>query len=296
MSTGKSSFFVQFPHPGGEHNPPTDAMPWNVGDHRRKFLRAPGRYVDTDGHVASTGLAFWGEWEPPSRVVQRWPKSGRLPRAVHEPYWTTPHGTGFRQNTDPWIWGENMFYSCCKQVVGPERRPTSMQSLTPGSVICFGSTVDRQFCVDTVLVVASAEPWVAANAEELDANDAFIACTARSVASNPDDIDVKLTLYRGATIDEPINGMYSFVPARRADHGTPRFPRPPINIRGLINPENRQSTWGSKRPLDLDAVRTAWIAAKEQVVEAGLALAVSLDVPPREGPVEPLRASSRNRC
>ncbi len=170
------------------------------------------------------------------------------------------------------------------------------RELTPGSVICFGSTVDRQFCVDTVLVVASAEPWVAADADKLDANDAFIACTARSVASNPGDIDVKLTLYRGATIDQPINGMYSFVPARRADHGTPRFPRPHISIRGLINPENRQSTWGSKRPLDLDAVRNAWIAAREQVLEAGLVLAVSLDVPPRERSAEPLSRSARNRC
>jgi hypothetical protein len=130
--------------------------------------------------------------------------------------------------------------------------------------------------VDTVLVVASAQqPWVAADAEKLDADDAFIACTAHFVASNPDDLDVKFTLYRGATIDEPINGMC---------------------IQGLMNPENRQSTWGSKRPLDLNGVRTAWIAAEEQVVEAGLVLAVSLDVPPRERPTEPLTASARNRC
>jgi hypothetical protein len=90
-------------------------MPWNVDDHRRKFLRAPGRYLDTDGRAASADLVFWGEWEPPSRVVRRWPRSGRLPRALHEPYWATPQGTEFRQNTDPWIWGQNMFYSCCKQ-------------------------------------------------------------------------------------------------------------------------------------------------------------------------------------
>jgi hypothetical protein len=40
MSDEERCFFVQFPHPGGEHNPPTDIMPWNVHDHRRKFLRA----------------------------------------------------------------------------------------------------------------------------------------------------------------------------------------------------------------------------------------------------------------
>ena len=38
--------FVQFPHPGSEHTPRParlgTVMPWNTGDHRRKFLRAHG--------------------------------------------------------------------------------------------------------------------------------------------------------------------------------------------------------------------------------------------------------------
>lgn len=38
--------FVQFPHPGGEHVPAMDEMPWNVGPHRRHFLISRGRYPD----------------------------------------------------------------------------------------------------------------------------------------------------------------------------------------------------------------------------------------------------------
>ncbi len=61
-----------------------------------------------------------------------------------------------------------MIYSVCKQITGPDRTPTAMQRLTPGSVICFGSTIDQEFCLDTVFVVASAEPWTAASATEPD--------------------------------------------------------------------------------------------------------------------------------
>jgi hypothetical protein len=94
---------------------------------------------------------------------------------------------GFRQNTDPWVWGDRMIYSNCKQVFGPERRPTFMQRLTQrltrGSVIRFGSTIDGEFCVDTVFVVASAEPWVPAEVADLDVEDAFKTCTGGPITA-----------------------------------------------------------------------------------------------------------------
>jgi hypothetical protein len=63
-------------------------MPWNVGPHGRRFLAAPGRYVEApDAGDAPTAaeLAFWGEWDPPSRIERTWRASGRLPRALHRP-------------------------------------------------------------------------------------------------------------------------------------------------------------------------------------------------------------------
>jgi hypothetical protein len=289
-----TGFFVQFPHPGGEHNPPTDDMPWNTADHRRKFLVAPSRYLDSDDQIGEADLGFWGEWEPPSRVERRWPASGRLPRALHRPYWVEPATGGFRQNTDPWVWGDRMIYSNCKQITGPERRPTSMQRLTRGSVICFGSTIDGEFCADTVFVIASAEPWVPAEAADLDVDDAFKTCTGRSIARGRD-AHLSLILYRGATVDDPVESMFSFVPARRADAANPRFPRPPIQS-GFINPSSRQSTWGSKRPLSMDTLRDTWEAVRHQVLAADLLLAVRLQTPDRERNDVAVPETARQRC
>jgi hypothetical protein len=288
--------FVQFPHPGGEHNPPTDDIPWNTADHGRKFLVAPGRYLDGDDRVREAELVFWGEWEAPSRVECRWPAFGRLPRALHRPYWTEPARSGFRQNTDPWVWGDRMLYSNCKQITGPERRPTSMQRLTRGSVICFGSTINGEFCVDTVFVVASAEPWVPAEVADLDVNDAFKTCTGGSITAGERDAHLSLTLYRGATVDDSVEGMFSFIPARRADAADARFPRPPVRLPGMINPFNRQSTWGSKRPLPMDTLRDTWEAVRHQVLAADLLLAVRLHTPERQGNDAAVPETARQRC
>lgn len=277
--TDATAFFVQFPHPGGEHHPPIDDMPWNVTNHRRKFLVARGRHLDADDRVGEGDLAFWGEWEPPSRIERRWPAEGRLPRALHRPYWNRPATDGFRQNTDPWVWGERMLYSNCKQITGPQRRPTSMQALTRGSVICFGSTIDGDFCVDTVLVVASAEPWVPAEADDLRIDDAFKICTGQSITTAPRDAHLRLTLYRGATVDDPVEGMFSFVPARRADEADPRFCRPSVRLPGWIKPGSRQSTWGSKRPVPIETIHDAWGSIREQVLARDLLLATRIGTP-----------------
>ena len=289
-----TGFLVQFPHPGGEHNPRSDEMPWNTDQHRRKFLVTPGRYLDADRRAGEAELVFWGEWEPPSRVVARWPRHGRLPRSLHQPFWAEPTTKAFRQNTDPWIFGKRMIYSNCKQVLGQERRRTSMQGLTPASVICFGSTIDDEFCVDTVLVVASAEPWIPADVDCLDLDAAFKICTGRSVATRSSDAQASLTLYRGATVDEPVEGMFSFVPARLAHGEDPRFSRPPVHSK-FINPANRQSTWGSKRPLSMDTVRRTWETLCDQVVDAGLLLGVGFQTPVRERGDTTVAVSTRQR-
>jgi hypothetical protein len=289
-------FFVQFPHPGGEHKPPGDTMPWNIGDHRRKFLVAPGSFVNSERHLREAQLVFWGEWEPPSRMERRWPAYGRLPRCLHRPYWTEPATRGYRQNTDPWVFGERMIYSNCRQTTGPGRRATSMQRLTRGSVICFGSTIDGEFCVDTVFVVASAEPWVPAEVAELDVDDAFKTCTGCSITTAGRDAHLSLTLYRGATLDEPVDGMFSFVPARLADADDPRFRRPVIQLPESIDPSIRRSTWGSKRRQALETLRDRWEEVRRQVLAADLLLAVRLQTPDRETRPAPVPETVRQRC
>lgn len=294
---GETVFFVQFPHPGPEHNPPTGDMHWNTHNHHhRKFLIAPGRYLDGDRRIRETELVFWGEWEPPSRVERRWPASGRLPRALHRPYWADPASEGFRQNTDPWVFGDRMLYSNCRQLTS-QRRPNSMQHLTPGSVICFGSTIQGEFCLDTVFVVASAERWTPAGAADLDVDDAFKVCTAHSLMTKKGDAYLPLTLYRGATVDDPVEGMFSFVPASRANVDGPRFERPPLRLTGFIDPSVWRSTWGSTCQRPLATVRGAWETVRRQVLDRDhLLLAVWLQSPDRGAHDVAVPESSRQRC
>ncbi len=80
--TDTSYFFVQFPDPGGEHNPPTDDVSWNVADHRRKFLIASGRYLGTGNRFGASDLVFWGEWEPQSHIERRWPAAKGLAPSI----------------------------------------------------------------------------------------------------------------------------------------------------------------------------------------------------------------------
>lgn len=221
---------------------------------------------------------------------------GRLPRALHRPYWTRPTARGFRQNTDPWVFGERMIYSVCKQIVGPERSRTCMQDLPIGSVLCFGSTIDHEFCLDTVFVVASAQPWIPADVDDADVDDAFAVCTAGSIAAGCTDARARLTRYRGATVDDPVHGMYSFVPALPATDNGPRFARPALHLPGLINPASRQSPRGAKRPLPTSAIRDAWEAVRYQVLAADLTLTVHLDTPPEANGDSPLPATTRTRC
>lgn len=284
-------FFVQFPHPGAEHKLPADGRdkPWNVGDHARKFLISHGSYVDSDLRPREDELVFWGEWEAPSRVERRWNKSGRLPGALHRPYWIAPASTSFRQNTDPWVFGPTMHYSNCRQT-------SSMQRLTTGSIICFGSSIDSEFCVDTVFVVASSDPWTPARAGHVKAEPAFITCTAESLATSPRDANRSYMLYRGASLEQPVHGMFSFVPARLARSTSVRFRRPAITLPGLINPASKQSPRGVRDPLPLDRVRFAWSQLRDQVLAENLVTAVRFDTPEKRNGAGRIPTTARTDC
>jgi hypothetical protein len=145
--------FVQFIHPGGEHRPDDgDLKHWNRDQHRRKFLRTWGRYV-TDGHLREAELEFWGEWEPESRVIQRYNAVVHGgPHFLYEPFFIR-HSNGWRQNTDPFVFGDRFIYTGCLQHT--KCGPTQLRYLSPGSLILFGSCYQKdRFVIDTVFVVS----------------------------------------------------------------------------------------------------------------------------------------------
>ena len=271
-------FFVQFPHPGVEHQPSTDAMTWNLKGHGRKFMVAKAKYLDSSGSAQTGEAVFWGEWEPPSDVVCRWPRSGAMPRALHRPFWDIPQGTNARQNTDPRVFGDQMIFSNCRQ--GTMGRPSRMQRLTPGSVICFGSTLGGAFCVDTVFVVESVESWSPRETADLGAGEAFQICAAESLCLSARELPKRLTLYRGATLDRPVNGMYCFVPCLPADAPDPRFPRPAVKLHRLIDSASTRGPRQS-RSMAPEAMYEAWDSIRQQICQQGLRLATWVEAPPR---------------
>lgn len=234
-------------------------------------------------------MTLWGEWEGASDVVQVWPRDGRRPQSLHVPVVTWPP-TGFRQNTDPWVFGEAFRYSNCKQL-DPSTRPSRMQRLPRGSVIAFGSGLAGRFVLDTVLVVQDCV--TATLAEHLEHSDDPVFLTHVLESLKTDDghgpgwlLDRTFTLYRGATPVDPVEGMFSFVPAAVGD--MTRFERPAVSVaegpRALINAANWQAQAGAQPAdwLPLAKVARAWASLAQQTLDAGLALATGIDVPQTE--------------
>lgn len=269
---------VQFPHPGGEHVPREDWMPWNTESHRRKFMISPGTILDDEGHSEEAEVVFWGEWEAPSYVVRRWRRVKGLPTVLHRPCVAEPP-PGPRQNTDPWVFGDAFLYSNCKQLnARPRRTPSALQGLDRGSIILFGSASGGEFALDTVFVVEEVVGGFTPLEGGIDFDPTFDLCTIDSLAQD-DTRTVTFTLFRGATPDRHVNEMFSFVPCIEADDPRQRFERPAMRLPGFINPASRQAPSGAKVARSLAARHEAWAAVVEQVQASGLSLAANLALP-----------------
>lgn len=252
-------------------------MPWNTGDHLRKFLRSSGSAIDGDGRSVDGDLVFWGEWESESRytTLASRPKPG-YPRYLHEPFWREPVGSSFRQNTDPYVFGDSFRYTNCKQLHGG--LPSGMQRLDIGSVLLFGGSKDGAFRLDTVIVIAKAMPWsVHATHEVEDATLRRVTCD--SVASIPG-ITADFTLYDGATAEERVDDLFSFTPCLPFVDGGLGFAKPAIRLDGIINPLSYQAP--KRTEMSAADVLRAWSVVRDQVVEQGLMLGTRFATPSRE--------------
>ena len=159
--------FVQFPHPGSEHDGISGSK-WNRNEHdnphRRKFMQLLGSWVEKNGKRGSGDLWAWGEWEPESKLLCELRNPGvseegsPYPKYLWKPQYTIRSSYDKLHNTDPFIFGESFLYSNCKQRTTKTGEATNLQSLAAGSVIVFGSGKNdvqghRQWMLDTVFVV-----------------------------------------------------------------------------------------------------------------------------------------------
>ena len=83
----------------------------------------------------------------------------------------------------------------------------------------------------------------------------------------------------GATPEDSVEGMFSFVPCLPADGALRGFPRPNLNDHPAINPNSWRAV-GFNRRLKPTQFPMLWRRVTETVTKKGLSLATRLKLPP----------------
>jgi hypothetical protein len=284
--------FVQFIHPGGEHRPDSRAVKrWNREAHKRKFVKQPGRYI-ADSSIHDGVVAFWGEWEPESRVVKEIlnpiPDG---PRYIYEPFYVEPASYQGLQNTDPFVFGEHFYYTGCQQRT--KKGPTQLHWLSRGSVILFGSCLDKnRFVLDTLFVV---DDWIDHNKNNykkvlgttVSQGYAEVTIAPWYEESSPESESGILNgsqeswrLYSGAGYENSVQGMYSFFPCVPYEDGSKGFARPVITLPRAITNNLCQGKRLNPQS-SIEEVKALWNEVVAQVQEQGLAFGVYAQMPSR---------------
>ena len=279
---------VQLPHPGGEWGPdPTtrarEWTDWNHG-HARKFLQHTGRYQDERGNVVAGPLTFWGEWEGPSSFEPTHSLDPGMPAWFQVPRRGDLALVPRPQNTDPFVFGAFLYSNCQQDHEWPKGsgkyRKFATSMLAEGSVILFGSTRLGEFVLDTCFVVGDIIEIDSLHFEQQVAGrvpEAFITATLKPIFIGVQ--ERRLSLYLGAQHDAPLSSMYSFFPCYPAGNRPVAFPRPELELEGLlgsfVNPKSSRRF--TRHACTLEAARGAWKEVRRQVERAGSSLGVFAD-------------------
>lgn len=247
--------------------------------HGRKFVQHPGRLMARGELPRDELLNFWCEWEAPSTTQAISNPDEPGPRWLHKPIPASP-GSG-SQNTDPFVFGAFLYTGCKQDKLrrgGHGRQFTGMRYLDHGSVILFGSTLGGDFVLDTLFVVRT---WT-----EHDASDYRQALAGKVPAAYWDttlrpwywglEDSLRYRLYEGATFEDPVHGMFSFVPCQAAGEAVTGFRRPPIRLAGVINPASKQAPRMNPQP-SIEDVIAKWSAVRDCVLDRDLSLGVEIE-------------------
>lgn len=276
---------VQFIHPGGEHHPDAPGIgikQWNTGAHQRKFMRAAGTSLDAVGEARDGEVLLWGEWEPPSNVEELQAPGPDYPRYLHRPFLEASTEFGDYQNTDPFVFGDQFLYTGCQQWRGkPQGNPVQLRYLLPGSIILFGSCAGNRFLLDTVFVVRDFIDHKRDDYRDVLRSavpEAYWTVTLGPWYASPPD-GRSFRLYRGASPENAVNGMFSFFPCRRADGPAPRgFSRPDLSELSCVNPRLRQG-WRATKLGDVAQAADVWHTVRQAVFAQGCELGVRAAIP-----------------
>lgn len=300
--------FTQYTHPGGTHNlsvkeRKTGVKQWNYANgHRQKFVNTFGDCIDENGNITyNQNLLFWNEWEPLSTMhpIDRFEGVGVMPPCVHRPILEvdengiaispkydgktyTSHGVKYpriRQNSDPFIYDEKFHYCRCKQ-----RSFTTLKNMDHGSLMLFGSTISKErggpyYVIDTVFVVEQSKPYYAREYKR-DLGDYVSDDYAQIIGfEQTEHPEVQFSLYKGANPQNPINGMFSFVPCKRCTGELVGFPKVRIDserMNALLNKQIIVDNLNCSPKYTLienpDDCKLIWDEVRKQVHEQGFLL------------------------
>jgi hypothetical protein len=207
---------------------------------------------------------------------------------------TRTHTCGFH-NTDPFVSGDRFFYTGCLQHT--KHGPTQLRNLSRGSVILFGSKRPGrpEFTLDTVFVVADYVDHARRDYKRKLADivsETYAAVTlapwyGETPGCKPAELNGGCTtpesersfrLYLGATLEDPVDGMFSFFPSVTGDRIGQGFARPAIRMPEVISPKMTQNKRLNPRQ-GIDEITPLWNEVVRQVAEQGLALGIHADLP-----------------
>ena len=160
--------------------------------------------------------------------------------------------------------------------------PTNLASLDKGSIVLFGSKGHQEdssfFQIDTVFVVADYLEYNTRNADALIDNrvpKAYREIVYKMALPEPTTVPLNLRLYFGATYNNPINGMYSFAPAKPYIMGAEGFPRIQIKDKPYIT-NNLSQGYKTTQLLTLNESYAVWTEVRELSRDSGCVEAVTI--------------------
>lgn len=203
-----------------------------------------------------------------------------------------------RSNTDPFVFGDYFLYSCCRQYKkNGGLSYTYMKYLKEGSLILFGSSVlnspneEPYFALDTVFVVAESRLYNI-DTYDKDLSDFIPQYYDEIMGFKYWDKGIEMRCYHGATVENRINGMYSFVPCKSCSSETPSwgFERPKLRasmfnhiVKGSKSIINEKASQGFRSFdkncyafFDEETVSQVWQLVREQVLAQGFEIGVRI--------------------
>ena len=229
---------------------------WNIsGSHRRKMITSDcANYIDDKGVLHSGQKIFFvGEWECCSAVTKNvYKKTNNADFSyIHTPFLTEYDYAPQVMNTDPFVFGENFYYTCCKI-------DESMQS---GDIVIFGSYKNddsKGIIVDTVIVLD--EKIYRCEEPSFKFPSAYYDVTLSKQ-------NVKNCVWTGLMHSENKN-IFSFVPCKT----TADYKLPMIVVEGLKGTQNI-------RPKESNDIQAEFDNIKNQILEKGYLLGVEMEMP-----------------